>query len=143
MLDLPDGTTIAFSGGRIVVGGNVEWQGVRVWITLYCVGGFRKEAVALRPGEIFGARKLALASLIYFAMGVIHRAPPLSVLRAIQRIGTMVYIIPCPCKNDTTGAKYGNSPIPSPWHPTKKVCFAREIIKYELMRGVTEAARRA
>ena len=111
MLDLQDGTVIAFGGGRVVVGENIEWQGVRVWISLFCVGGFRKEAVALGVGEKFGARKLSLASLIYFAMGIIHRAPPIDVLRAIQRLGTMVYIIPCPCKNDTTGEKYGNSPV--------------------------------
>ena len=110
MLDLPEGTVIAFGGRRVVVGENIEWQGVRVWISLFCVGGFRKEAVALGVGEKFGARKLSLVSLIYFAMGVIHRAPPIDVLRAIQRLGTMVYIIPCPCKNDTTGEKYGNSP---------------------------------
>ena len=30
---------------------NIEWQGVRVWITLFCVGGFHKEAVALGPDE--------------------------------------------------------------------------------------------
>ena len=63
-------------------------------------------------------------------MGVIHRAPPIEVLRAIQCVGTMVYVIPCQCKKDTTWSKYGNCLIPSQWHPTKKVCFAREVIKY-------------
>ena len=143
MLDLPEGTTIVFAGGSVAVGDNLEWQGVRVWISLYCVGGFRKEAVAIGRGEVFGFRKLSLANLTYVAEGVVYRAPPPHQLRDMRRVGTAVYITPSPCKNDTTGKKYGNSPIPSPWHPTRKICFAREIIEYELMRGVAAEQRRA
>ena len=67
----------------------------------------------------------------------------MQMLRGFRRLGTMVYVIPPPCKNDTTGQKYGNSPVPSAWHPTRKICFAREIVEYELMRGVREADRRS
>ena len=92
---------------------------------------------------MFGFRKLSLANLTYVAEGVVYRAPPPHQLRGMRRVGTVVYTTPSPCKNDTTGQKYGNSPIPSPWHPTRKICFAREIIEYELMRGVAAEQRRA
>ena len=125
------------------MGVNLEWQGVRVWISLFCVSGFRKEAVAIGTGETFGFRKLSLANLTYVVDGVVYREPPPYLLAGMRRVGTVVYTTPAPCKNDMTGQKYGNSPIPSPWHPTRKVCFAREILEYEMMRGVAAHARRA
>ena len=72
MLDLPLGTVVIFAGGRVVVGHNLEWQGVRVWIALFCVGGFRKEAMGVGHGEVFGFRKLSLANLTYVSEGVIY-----------------------------------------------------------------------
>eukprot|EP00965_Chrysotila_dentata_P071426 2360514-Pleurochrysis_carterae.AAC.1 len=47
MLSLPHGTVV----DGVVAGESLAWQGVRVWIALFATGGFRKEAVALGPGE--------------------------------------------------------------------------------------------
>lgn len=46
--------------GHLVVGENLEWQGVRVMITRLGTMGPRKEAIALDTGELFGARKLSM-----------------------------------------------------------------------------------
>ena len=50
----------------------------------------------------------------------------------------MVYITPCPCKNDMTGLKYANQPVPAAWHAARPINFAREIVRYEIMRGVPQ-----
>ena len=144
MLLLPEGTAIGNGADAITVGDiNLEWQGVRTWIALLCTGGFRKEAVALGPEECAGPRKLTLLhSITYRRDGVVHRAPTLALLLTLAALGTVVYITPCPCKNDPKGDKFGNSPVPSAWHPTRTICFAREIIRYELMRRVAAGDRR-
>ena len=142
MLLLPPGTVVRFSGAAIVVGDNLEWQGCVVWINMLCTGGFRKEVFALGPGERDGPRKASLHNVVYAAKGVLYREPTLAELHSLACVGTTAYVIPPPCKNDTTGAKYGNSPVPSMWHPTRTICFAREVIKYELMRGASARARR-
>ena len=143
MLQLPDGTIVGSGADAITVGDNLEWQGVRVWIALFCTGGFRKEAVALGPGERVGPRKLTLHNVTYRRDGVIYRAPTLALLLLLMQLGTLAYITPPPCKNDPKGDKFGNSPIPSAWHPTRRICFAREILRYELMRRVAAGERRA
>jgi hypothetical protein len=139
MLELPYGTVV----GGIVVGDNVEWQGVRVFIALYCTMGPRKEAVALGPGQAYnnGARTLSLFRLTYRRGAVLVKAPTVEQLRAVA-MGDMVYITPPPCKNDRTGTKYGNSPVPAAYHPTRPINFMREVVKYELMRKVAPDRRR-
>eukprot|EP00966_Prymnesium_polylepis_P286841 6625522-Prymnesium_polylepis.1 len=54
----------------------------------------------------------------------------------------MVYVIPCPCKNDPTGTRFGNAPVPSRYHPTRPINLAREMLRYEVLRN-TEALDRA
>lgn len=138
MLALPDGVIVA----GVVVGDNLPWQGIRTLICLFCTMGCRKEAVALGPGERMGPPKLSLWHLTWRLGGVILRSPILAQLRAITW-GNTTHITPCPCKNDPTGLKFGNSPVPSAWHPTRRVCFSREMARYEVMRRVSEAQRRS
>ena len=142
MLALPAGTVISYKGGRVVVGDNPDWWGVRVWISLFCTGGFRKEAVGLERGETFGWRKLSLHHLTYAHGRELYRSPGLQQLIALRAIGTTAYVTPCPCKNDTTGKKYANHPVPSAWHPTRAICFAREVIEYEIRRLVPAEMRK-
>lgn len=47
-----------------------------------------------------------------------------------------------PCKNGLKGIKYGNSPVPSAYHPTRPINLAREAARYEVMRAAPEALRR-
>ena len=70
--------------GRFVVGYNLEWQGVRVLIALFCTMGCRQEAVALGAGEVLGPRKLRLSSVAYLFDGVLVTAPSLAQLRAVN-----------------------------------------------------------
>ena len=145
MLSLPEGTRVVVGGVVVTVGDNLEWQGTRVFIALFATMGCRKEAVALGPDEAFGPRKLSLWHITYKLDGLIVRLPTTQQLQTRVTWGTVVYITPCPCKNDVKGDKYGNSPVPSAWHPTRPICFAREVVKYEIMRRVecTREARKA
>ena len=43
LLNLPVGTILTHGSSFILVGDNLEWQGVVVFINLYCTGGWRKE----------------------------------------------------------------------------------------------------
>eukprot|EP00965_Chrysotila_dentata_P015275 505198-Pleurochrysis_carterae.AAC.1 len=61
LLSLPHGTVV----DGVLVGDNLAWQGVRVWIALFATGGLRKEAVALGPGEKLDAFKLTLVDVVY------------------------------------------------------------------------------
>ena len=117
------------------MGDNLDWQGVCVWMWLYCVMGCRKEAVALEGGEPFGARKLSLFHLSYRHGGVLYRSLTRAQLASFAT-GDVVYITPCPCKNDRTGLKYANHPVPAAWHAMRPINFAREMVKYEIMRDV-------
>ena len=56
-------------------------------------------------------------------------------------MGDCVYVTRPPCKNDPKGTKFGRVPVPSRYHPTHPINFAREIIRYELMRRVAPEAR--
>ena len=116
MLSVSPGTRICSAAGMIEVGDNIAWQGIVVWITLFCTMGCRKEAIALRTGEVFNAQKLSLFYISYRYRGMLHRSLSREQLNSFS-VGDIVYITPCPCKNDRTGLKYGNSPVPAAWHP--------------------------
>ena len=130
LLNLPRGTVV---GHGIVVGDNIDWQGVVVFIVLYLTGGWRKEAIALGPKEVFGGRKLSLGEVTYRLGGVLHRGPTAAMLLAITW-GDMCYVNPVPCKNDPDNSKFGGSPVPSRFHATRPICLVRELAKYEVMR---------
>ncbi|KAL3928931.1 MAG: hypothetical protein SGPRY_002180, partial [Prymnesium sp.] len=127
--------------GHLAVGDNLEWQGVRVMITLYCTMGPRKDAIALDRGEVFGPRKLSLWHITWRLKCLLQRAPTVHILRAIVP-GDVLYVTPCPCKNDPTGTKYGNGPVPSAYHPTRPINLEREAARYEIMRHVPPAERK-
>jgi hypothetical protein len=135
MLALPVGTEVACGGGSVVVGPGIEWQGVRVFIALFATMGCRKEAIALDAGQQFGWRTLSFHHLTYRIGGALVRSPTEAQLLAM-RDGDVVYITPCPCKNDPTGAKFGNHPVPSAYHSTRSINLARELVRYELARQV-------
>lgn len=139
ILRLPTGTRV----GPFVVGDNIEWQGVVVMICLFATMGCRMEAIALGSGEaMLIGRKLHLWHLTYrVPPGELVRAPSVAQLLAATW-GFIAYITPCACKNDPKGDKYVNSVVPSKWHPTRPICFAREVVKYELMRAVRPERRR-
>ena len=121
----------------ITVGPNLEWQGVRVFVALFATMGCRKEAIALGKGEAPGPRKLMLKAVVYrFEQAIVAHPSRAQLQAALDGCFTLVlvYVIPCPCKNDPTGAKFGNSPVPSRLHPTRRINLAREIIRYELLR---------
>jgi hypothetical protein len=141
MLRLPTGTRIVAGGHDVTVGDNLEWQGIVVFINLYATGGWRKEAIALGVDEAFGHRKLSLWHVTHLLGGTLRRAPSPAQLRGATW-GDVTYVTPCPCKNDMDGTKYMNSPVPSVWHPTRPINLSRELIKYELMRGVAPELRR-
>ncbi|KOO23681.1 hypothetical protein Ctob_003729 [Chrysochromulina tobinii] len=133
LLNLPKGTLVAHGSSCVVVGDNLEWQGVVVFINLYCTGGWRKEAIALGPKEVFGGRKLSLSEVTYRIGGTLHREPTVAILQQITW-GDMCYINPVPCKNDPDNSKFGSSPVPSRYHATQPICLVRELAKYEIMR---------
>jgi len=137
MLSLPQGTKV----GELTVGPNVEWQGVRVTLALGATMAPRIEAFAIGQDEEFGPRKLSLDHVTYKLGGEYVRIPTAEQL-ANPKIGDMVFIIPCPCKNDGDGSKYGGSPIPSAFHPTRVINLAREVFTYELLRRVEPGKRK-
>ena len=141
VLGLAPGTDVA----GVTVGHNVEWQGVRVLVALLATMGCRKEAVALGQGEVPGPRKIMMKAVVYRFDGLISTHPSRAQLvAALNGAHTlvMVYVIPPPCKNDPTGTKFGNSPVPSRYHPSRPINLAREMLRYELMRS-TEGLDRA
>eukprot|EP00900_Chrysochromulina_parva_P003911 jgi/Chrpa1/13520/Chrysochromulina_OHIO_Genome00021069-RA len=79
--------------GGAVAGDNLEWQGVVVFINLYCTGGWRKEAIALGPKEVFGGRKLSLGEVTYRIGGTLHREPTVAILQSLTW-GDMCYVNP-------------------------------------------------
>ena len=112
LLNLPKGTLVPHGSSLVTVGDNLEWQGVVVFINLYCTGGWRKEAVALGPKEVFGGRKLSLGEVTYRIGGTLYREPTVAILQRLTW-GDMCYINPVPCKNDPDNSKFGGSPVPS------------------------------
>lgn len=144
VLGLESSLTGQVIGGVTVSSSNVEWQGVRVFVTLFATMGCRKEAVALGPKEQAGPRKLMLHNVTYRFDMILVRSPSPTQLAAALRGeygDVMVYIHPVPCKNDPTNQKFGNSPVPSRLQLSRPINLAREIIKYELMRRVEPAKR--
>eukprot|EP00965_Chrysotila_dentata_P063843 2115730-Pleurochrysis_carterae.AAC.2 len=138
LFSFPHGTVV----GGILVCDNLAWQGVRVWVALFATGGFRKEAVALGPGETLDAFKLTLADVVYtITAGVTTCAPSIEQLLAAGP-GTTAYVLPCCCKNDPTDKKFCGHPVPSKWNADRPIHLCRELIKYKLMRRVAAAARR-
>ena len=133
MLHLAPGTVVPLGSSYITVGDNLEWQGVVVFINLYCTGGWRKEAIALGAKEVFGGRKLSLGEVTYRIGNVLYREPTIHVLLSITW-GDMSYVNPVPCKNDPDNSKFGSSPVPSRYHATQPICLVRELAKYEIMR---------
>ena len=133
ILNLPVGTHVTHGSSVVTVGENLEWQGVVVFINLYCTGGWRKEAIALGPKEVFGGRKLSLGEVTYRIGGVLHREPTVQQLLRITW-NDLCYINPVPCKNDPDNSKFGSSPVPSRYHATQPICLVRELAKYEIMR---------
>ena len=133
LLNLPVGTILKYGSSFVLVGDNLEWQGVVVFINLYCTGGWRKEAIALGPKEAFGGRKLSLGDVTYRISKGIYREPSVEVLLSITW-GDMCYVNPVPCKNDPDNSKFGSSPVPSRYHATQPICLVRELAKYEIMR---------
>ena len=140
---LPAGTRIAASGVSVEVGDNLDWQGVVTMVHFFCTSGIRKEGIALGESEVIGPRKFTLARLTYRIGETVHRVPPRHLLESVLKgeLACIVYASPVPCKNDPRGTKYGNQPIPSRYSSTRTICFAREIVKYELMRGVPQCDR--
>ena len=124
MLSLPRGTRIVADGVAVEVGDNLDWQGVVVQIHLFCTAGIRKEGIAVGPDEVHGPRKFSLHELTYRHKGKLVRTPTME-LCATFGVGDGTYLTPVPCKNDQQGTKYGNNPIPSDYHPTRTICFAR------------------
>jgi hypothetical protein len=139
LLRLRPGTVINHGSSFITVGDNIEWQGVVVFINLYCTGGWRKEAIALGPKEVFGGRKLSLGDITYRIGGTLYREPTVRVLLGVTW-GDMCYVNPVPCKNDPDNSKFGGSPVPSRFHATQPICLVRELAKYEVMRMRAEPA---
>lgn len=131
----------------IIIGDNMDWQGRVVMIALLATMGCRKEAIALGKGETLGPRKITLSHVIYRPVrlrdcacahfGAVARSPAESVCRSDG-----LHAAATACKNDPTGAKFGNSPVPSRYHPTRPINLARELIKYEIRRA-TPPERRA
>ena len=139
------GLTPGLNVAGFTVGYNVEWQGVRVFVTLFATMGCRKEAIALGAGEVPGPRKLMLKAVVYRFDGLVVTHPSRAQLLAAlngEYATVMAYVIPPPCKNDPTGTKFGNSPVPSRYHATRPINLAREMLRYELLRS-TEALDRA
>ena len=133
ILHLPLGTVVPYAATGITVGDNIEWQGVVVFINLYCTGGWRKEAIALGAKEAFGGRKLSLGEVTYRIGGSLYREPTIPILLRLTW-GDMGYVNPVPCKNDPDNSKFGGSPVPSRYHSTRPICLVRELAKYEIMR---------
>ena len=137
-LALPHGTRI----GPYVVGNNLPWLGVRVFITLEATSGFRKDDIALNPGVVFGMSDLSLRFVHYRFAGVFYETPTLELLLAAD-IYTYVLITPPPSKADFDGSRWGASPICSRWHPTAPINLARELVRYEIARRLfTPQARK-
>jgi hypothetical protein len=108
ILNLPAGTCVAHGSSVVTVGENLEWQGVVVFINLFCTGGWRKEAIALGPKEAFGGRKLSLGEVTYRIGGVLHREPTVQQLLRITW-NDLCYINPVPCKNDPDNSQLASA----------------------------------
>ena len=139
-LSLPPGVKV----GEHTVGSSLAWRGVRVFITLMACSGFRKADVALDAGVRFGRSHLSLGYVFYRIGGVFTRAPSKAQLQAVRggRLPCVVCVRPPPSKADPDGSKWGSSPICSEFDATEPINFAREMVEYELARGVWDEEER-
>lgn len=128
-LALPDGTRV----GPYVVGDNLPWLGVRVFITFECTSGCRKDDIAIDVGEVWSMDDLSLRFVHYRFNRVYYDIPTLDLLRSANT-DTYSLITPPPGKSDFDGSRWGASPICSRWHPTDPINLARELVRYELAR---------
>ena len=85
---------------------------------------------------------LSLRYVFYEFDGIRYDKPTEAMLRAANG-RTIVYVRPPPSKADPDGSIWGSSPICSVYDPHAIVNFAREMIAYELARGLyTDEERR-
>ena len=130
-LSLPDGARV----GPYIVGDNLPWLGVRVFIALAATSGFRKADMALDPKIAFSMMHLSLRFVGYRFDGVDYACPTLALLLAVNMC-TYCFVRPPPSKADFDGSRYGQSPICSRYHPTAPVNLCRELVRYEIARGL-------
>ena len=128
---LPNGTRV----GKHIVGNNLAWLGARCFISLAATSGFRKADMALDAGRAFGMSHLSLRYVFYEFDGIRYDKPTKAMLLAANG-RTIVYVRPPPSKADPDGSIWGSSPICSVYDPHAIVNFAREMVAYELARGL-------
>ena len=144
-LSLVRGLTV----GKVVVGANLAWQAVRVFITLCAASGFRCSDVALESGKPFnGNRHLSMADVRWEVDGVRMPELPaalLTTLAAGLQAAQVIYVLITapPSKADADGTRWRASPISVRYHHDEPINLAREMAVYEHMRQLRgEAARR-
>jgi hypothetical protein len=96
-----------------------------------------RDKLVLRPEHVVAAQREPAPA----AAGA-GAVAPTDEEEALAEEREWLHITPPPCKNDRTGTKYGNSPVPAAYHPTRPINFMREVVKYELMRKVAPDRRR-
>jgi hypothetical protein len=127
--------------GGIIVGPNVEWQGVRCLITYFASTGARKADVALNASDVFGLRHLALWNATWEIRGEVVIQPTAEQLLSLDE-NCFVHLTSVPCKNDPDGSKFAGTPTTCRYHPTATINFARELAAYEVLRGTAAVDRR-
>ena len=100
-------------------------------IAVLAQAGFRGAEVALAAGKEFGKDCINRASILWFIKGKVVLDPTEEQLRGLT-VDDFALIIPPPSKADQFGIQWGNHPIYCRWHPTNKICAARELQKLEL-----------
>ena len=121
--------------GKVTVGVNVAWQGVRVLICLLASTGGRKADVALDDGVQFGMRHLSLWHACWEIGGIRTRTPSDELLNTLDS-SSLLHLQHVPCKNDPDGSRWMSSPTTVRWHPTAPVNLPRELAEYIKMRKV-------
>ena len=108
---------------------------MRVFVTLSATSGFRKADMALDPKVPFTMAHLSLRFVGYRFEGTDYACPTLALLLA-PNARTFSFVRPPPSKADFDGSRYGQSPICSRYHPTAPINLCRELLRYELARGL-------
>ena len=139
MLAIEDGAPI-MEGGRAWTWRTAYGVSTKACIHTLAQCGFRKDEVALGPGNRFGTMRMSFDNLTWIFDGVTTASPSRAQLAAAKE-GDYAVFRPPPSKADQWGMRWGNSPIYLPFASTK-INAARALAAWELIAQVPQHRRR-
>jgi hypothetical protein len=129
-------------GAWTYVSASQSGRSFKACIALLAQAGFRGSEVALSGTAEFTLRSISRASVVWRIGGVDTVDPTEEQLRGLK-VGDYAMIVPPPSKCDKFGIAWGNDPIYLAWHPTRRICAARDLQLLELGAPVHGGERRS